>query len=62
MGKDKPLYSPSNLVKYKPNKNTKNNKPERTFTLDFGEKQIRTENKKGREYLIKIDNSRKQKK
>ena len=61
MGKDKRLYSPNNFVEYKPNQNTKKNKPERTFTPVFGEKQIRTENKKGGEYLVKIDDSRKQK-
>ena len=60
IGKDKRLYSPSNLVKYKPNQNTKKNKPERTFAPDFGEKQARAETKKGGEYIIKITTSRKQ--
>ena len=61
MGKDKGLYSPSNLVKYKQKQNTKKNKPERTFTPDFGKKQTRKETKKGGKYLIKITTSRKQK-
>jgi len=59
MGKDKRIFSPTNLMKYKPNQNTKKYKPERTFTPNFGEKQTRTETKKGGEYLIKITTSRK---
>ena len=60
LGKDKRLFSSSNLIKYKPNQNGIKDKPNRTYTLNFGEYQTRTETKKNGEYLIKITTSRQQ--